>query len=85
MIDATFVVLTLPLLWCKALALLSNSHDTLPQIFLVTDGSVGDERNICHTVKTELTNRGSMSPRISTFGLGNSKHDLSCLQFNRSL
>ncbi|CAM0873292.1 unnamed protein product [Alopecurus aequalis] len=54
----------------EALALLSDSHDTLPQIFLVTDGSVEDERNICHTVKTELTKRGSMSPRISTFGLG---------------
>ncbi|KAM0861071.1 hypothetical protein ACQ4PT_046143 [Festuca glaucescens] len=54
----------------EALALLSNSHDTLPQIFLVTDGSVEDERNICQTLKTELTYRGSMSPRISTFGLG---------------
>ncbi|KQK21328.1 hypothetical protein BRADI_1g60207v3 [Brachypodium distachyon] len=54
----------------EALALLSNSHDTLPQIFLVADGSVEDERNICRTVKTQLTNRGPMSPRISTFGLG---------------
>lgn len=54
----------------EALALLSNSHGALPQIFLVTDGSVEDERNICHTVKTQLTNKGSISPRISTFGLG---------------
>nr|XP_034571989.1 inter alpha-trypsin inhibitor, heavy chain 4 isoform X2 [Setaria viridis] len=54
----------------EAMTLLSNSHDALPQIYLVTDGSVDDERNICHTVKTQLMNRGSKSPRISTFGLG---------------
>ncbi|KAL5217941.1 hypothetical protein ABZP36_018625 [Zizania latifolia] len=54
----------------EAMALLSNSHDALPQIFLVTDGSVEDERNICHSVKAQLTDRGSKSPRISTFGLG---------------
>ena len=55
----------------KAMTLLSNSHDALPQIYLVTDGSVDDERNICHTVKTQLMNRGPKSPRVSTFGLGN--------------
>ncbi|XP_062215389.1 uncharacterized protein LOC133915962 [Phragmites australis] len=54
----------------EAMALLSNSHDALPQIYLVTDGSVDDERNICHTVKTQLMSRGSKSPRISSFGLG---------------
>ncbi|CAL4939884.1 unnamed protein product [Urochloa decumbens] len=54
----------------EAMTLLSNSHDALPQIYLVTDGSVDDERNICHTVKTQLINRGSKSPRISTLGLG---------------
>jgi hypothetical protein len=56
---------------CKAMALLSSVHDTLPQIYLITDGSVDDEHNICQTTKTEVTNRGSKSPRISTFGLGN--------------
>ncbi|WVZ57241.1 hypothetical protein U9M48_007649 [Paspalum notatum var. saurae] len=54
----------------EAMALLSNSHDVLPQIYLVTDGSVDDERNICHTLKTQLMKSGSKSPRISTFGLG---------------
>ncbi|XP_039832733.1 uncharacterized protein LOC120693379 isoform X2 [Panicum virgatum] len=54
----------------EAMTLLSNSHDALPQIYLVTDGSVDDERNICHTVKTQLMNRGPKSPRVSTFGLG---------------
>ncbi|TVT97733.1 hypothetical protein EJB05_57008 [Eragrostis curvula] len=55
---------------CKAMALLSSAHDALPQIYLMTDGSVDDEHNICQTMKTELNNRGSKSPRISTFGLG---------------
>ncbi|KAL6648010.1 hypothetical protein ACP70R_012234 [Stipagrostis hirtigluma subsp. patula] len=54
----------------EAMALLSNSHDALPHIFLITDGSVDDERNICHTMKSQLSNRGPKSPRISTFGLG---------------
>ncbi|PAN49230.1 hypothetical protein PAHAL_9G435000 [Panicum hallii] len=54
----------------EAMTLLSNSHDALPQIYLITDGSVDDERNICHTVKTQLMSKGPKSPRISTFGLG---------------
>jgi len=54
----------------EAMALLSSVHDALPQIYLITDGSVDDEHNICQTMKTEITNRGSKSPRISTFGLG---------------
>jgi hypothetical protein len=53
------------------MALLSNPHDALPQIYLVTDGSVDDERNICDTVKNQLISSGSNSPRISTLGLGN--------------
>ncbi|CAN6184621.1 unnamed protein product [Urochloa humidicola] len=54
----------------EAMALLSSVHDALPQIYLMTDGSVDDEHNICQTMKTEIINRGSKSPRISTFGLG---------------
>ncbi|XP_062187035.1 uncharacterized protein LOC133890600 isoform X2 [Phragmites australis] len=54
----------------EAMALLSSTHDVLPQIYLMTDGSVDDEHNICQTMKTEIINRGSRSPRISTFGLG---------------
>ncbi|KAL6855884.1 hypothetical protein ACP4OV_018686 [Aristida adscensionis] len=54
----------------EAMALLSSAHDVLPQIYLLTDGSVDDEHNICQTLKTELINRGPKSPRISTFGLG---------------
>ncbi|XP_044964947.1 uncharacterized protein LOC123425329 isoform X2 [Hordeum vulgare subsp. vulgare] len=54
----------------EAMALLSSAHDAVPQIFLMTDGSVDDEHDICQTVKNELLSRGSKSPRISTFGLG---------------
>ncbi|KAJ1291847.1 hypothetical protein BS78_02G348400 [Paspalum vaginatum] len=54
----------------EAMALLSSVHDALPQIYLITDGSVDDEHNICQTTKTDLINRGPKSPRISTFGLG---------------
>jgi hypothetical protein len=56
------------------MALLSSVHDALPQIYLMTDGSVEDEHNICQTMKTEIVNRGSKSPRISTFGLGKFWH-----------
>ena len=45
--------------------------NSIPHIFLVTDGAVEDERNICHTVRTHLANRDSIAPRISTFGIGN--------------
>eukprot|EP00262_Sarcandra_glabra_P016483 TRINITY_DN5394_c0_g2_i1.p1 TRINITY_DN5394_c0_g2~~TRINITY_DN5394_c0_g2_i1.p1 ORF type:complete len:674 (+),score=88.97 TRINITY_DN5394_c0_g2_i1:271-2022(+) len=54
----------------KAMEMLSNTRDSVPHIFLITDGSVDDEQNICHTVKTHLKSRGSLSPRISTFGIG---------------
>ncbi|XP_010273855.1 PREDICTED: uncharacterized protein LOC104609280 isoform X3 [Nelumbo nucifera] len=54
----------------KAIEMLSKTCDSIPLIFLITDGSVEDERHICEVMKTKLKNRGSMSPRISTFGIG---------------
>ncbi|OAY76435.1 Inter alpha-trypsin inhibitor, heavy chain 4 [Ananas comosus] len=54
----------------EAISLLSRTRDSLPHIFLITDGAVEDERNICSTMRTQLTSRGSISPRISTFGIG---------------
>jgi len=76
MINVSIVAHVFHIFVYKAMALLSNSHDVLPQIYLVTDGSVDDERNICHTLKTQLMKSGSKSPRISTFGLGNMSHYL---------
>ena len=55
----------------QAIDLLSYAQDSAPHIFLITDGSVEDERDICSTMRTHVAKRGSMSPRISTFGVGN--------------
>ncbi|KAK9131454.1 hypothetical protein Sjap_011941 [Stephania japonica] len=54
----------------QALDILHNSSESVPLIFLVTDGAVEDERQICNVVKGHITNRGTISPRISTFGIG---------------
>ncbi|KAE8654634.1 hypothetical protein F3Y22_tig00117048pilonHSYRG01214 [Hibiscus syriacus] len=50
--------------------LLSNTVGSVPMIFLITDGAVEDERNICDQMKKRSTNKGSLSPRIHTFGIG---------------
>ncbi|XP_020587366.1 uncharacterized protein LOC110029423 [Phalaenopsis equestris] len=55
----------------EALALLSNTReDSVPYIFLVTDGAVENERAICHAFKAQIENRGPITPRICTFGIG---------------
>ncbi|KAM0936238.1 putative von Willebrand factor, type A, von Willebrand factor A-like domain superfamily [Dioscorea sansibarensis] len=54
----------------KAISLLSNSRELLPHIFLITDGSAEDERNICNSMRVHVTNHLRLSPRISTFGIG---------------
>lgn len=59
------------LLFLQAVDMLLNTHDSLPIIFLVTDGAVEDERHICDVMKSRLTNGGSICPRIYTFGIGN--------------
>ncbi|OAY53231.1 uncharacterized protein LOC110613406 [Manihot esculenta] len=54
----------------QAMNLLAETTDSIPLIFLITDGSVEDERDICNFVKESLRNRGSISPRLCTFGIG---------------
>ncbi|XP_022732726.1 inter alpha-trypsin inhibitor, heavy chain 4-like isoform X2 [Durio zibethinus] len=54
----------------KAAEMLSNTRGSIPMIFLVTDGAVEDERNICDWMKKRLKNGGSLCPRIHTFGIG---------------
>ncbi|XP_039126198.1 inter-alpha-trypsin inhibitor heavy chain H3 isoform X2 [Dioscorea cayenensis subsp. rotundata] len=54
----------------KAISLLSNSRELLPHIFLITDGCVEDERNICNSMRVHVTTHLHISPRISTFGIG---------------
>ncbi|KAI3938866.1 hypothetical protein MKW92_012489 [Papaver armeniacum] len=48
----------------------AESSDSVPLIFLATDGTVEDEKHICDVMKSHMQNKGSMSPRISTFGIG---------------
>lgn len=50
--------------------LLAETTDAVPLIFLITDGAVQDERDICNFVKGSTTSEGSISPRIFTLGIG---------------
>ncbi|XP_004303707.1 PREDICTED: von Willebrand factor A domain-containing protein DDB_G0286969 [Fragaria vesca subsp. vesca] len=54
----------------QAMKLLAKTADAIPFIFLITDGAVEDEREICNMMKGYLTSEGSTCPRISTFGIG---------------
>lgn len=54
----------------QAVEMLSNVHDSVPMIFLITDGTVEDERQICDAMKSQLANQGSICPRIHSFGIG---------------
>ncbi|PON43600.1 Nucleoside diphosphate kinase [Parasponia andersonii] len=54
----------------QAIKLLAKTSDSIPFIFLITDGSVEDEREICSFVKSYLTNVETVCPRICTFGIG---------------
>ncbi|XP_012573394.1 uncharacterized protein [Cicer arietinum] len=53
-----------------AIEMLSCAQSSLPIIFLVTDGTVEDERQICATVKNHMLSGESICPRIYTFGIG---------------
>ncbi|XP_073126948.1 uncharacterized protein [Henckelia pumila] len=48
----------------------TSSTGVLPIIFLITDGSVEDEKDICEAMKSHLLEGGLTSPRIWTFGIG---------------
>ncbi|XP_045788870.1 inter-alpha-trypsin inhibitor heavy chain H3-like [Trifolium pratense] len=52
-----------------AIEMLSNARSSVPIIFLVTDGTVEDERQTCDMIKNRITGE-SMFPRIYTFGIG---------------
>ncbi|KAM2653937.1 hypothetical protein EV2_025508 [Malus domestica] len=53
----------------EAMILLAKTVDSLPFIFLVTDGAVENEREICTFMKG-YASAGSVCPRISTLGIG---------------
>ncbi|KAL2964510.1 hypothetical protein AAZX31_16G008300 [Glycine max] len=51
--------------------LLEKSTDSVPLIFLVTDGAVEDERDICNFAKSYVSSGQLVrTPRIYTFGIG---------------
>ncbi|MED6126298.1 hypothetical protein PIB30_077063 [Stylosanthes scabra] len=52
-----------------AIAMLSGVRSSVPIVFLVTDGTVEDEREICDMVKKRMAKKESISPRIYTFGI----------------
>ncbi|PIN24772.1 hypothetical protein CDL12_02496 [Handroanthus impetiginosus] len=54
----------------QAIKVLSDSCNSIPIIFLITDGAVEDERHICDTMKSQLTNQKNVCPRIFTLGIG---------------
>lgn len=59
----------------QAMEILANACNSTTNIFLITDGSVEDERNICNIVRTHMKSIGSTCPRISTFGIGKNHGD----------
>ncbi|KAK7275571.1 hypothetical protein RIF29_16690 [Crotalaria pallida] len=73
-VDTTFIAngstnIFLPL--SKAMKLFQKSTDSIPLIFLVTDGAVEDEREICNFVKSCVTSGQSVhTPRLCTLGIG---------------
>lgn len=54
----------------QAIKILSDNSNSIPIIFLITDGAVEDERNICGTVRNQLRNYKNISPRMYTLGIG---------------
>ncbi|XP_016436297.1 uncharacterized protein LOC107762453 [Nicotiana tabacum] len=48
----------------------SNAGESMPIIFLITDGAVEDEKQICEFMKSHLTQNRTMRPRLYTFGIG---------------
>lgn len=50
--------------------MVAKASDSVPLIFLITDGAVANERDICNDVKERLLDEGLSCPHISTFGIG---------------
>ncbi|KAI3716379.1 hypothetical protein L6452_23672 [Arctium lappa] len=54
----------------QAIDMVGKTGDSIPLIFLITDGTVEDERDICNMMKCCLVDGDMNSPRICTFGIG---------------
>ncbi|XAR67208.1 hypothetical protein NMG60_11013685 [Bertholletia excelsa] len=64
--DGTNILLPLN----QATEMFRYDHDSIPMIWLVTDGAVQDERRICEVMRSHLASQGPICPRIYTFGIG---------------
>lgn len=62
--------------------MLAETGNSIPLIFLITDGSVNNEREICNLVKASLKSGKTISPRLCTFGIGKT---LPCCSFKKYL
>ncbi|KAI3684147.1 hypothetical protein L6452_33366 [Arctium lappa] len=54
----------------QAIELVGKTGDSIPLIFLITDGAVEDERDICNMMKGHIVDGELNAPRIFTFGIG---------------
>ncbi|PWA82753.1 von Willebrand factor, type A [Artemisia annua] len=54
----------------QAIDQFSKTGYSIPLIFLITDGTVEDERDICNMMKGHIVDGNTNSPRICTFGIG---------------
>ncbi|XP_074348599.1 uncharacterized protein LOC141687284 isoform X1 [Apium graveolens] len=54
----------------QAIEIVAETSDSVPLIFLITDGAVVNERDICNDVRKRLLDEGLSCPHISTFGIG---------------
>ncbi|CAN4094545.1 unnamed protein product [Withania somnifera] len=54
----------------QAIGMFSSARESMPIVFLVIDGAVEDERQICEFVKNHVTQNRTMCPRLYTFGIG---------------
>lgn len=54
----------------QAIEMVAEIGDSIPFIFLITDGAVENEKDICDVMKSCLANGEPNCPRICTFGIG---------------
>ncbi|GJU30960.1 von Willebrand factor, partial [Tanacetum coccineum] len=54
----------------QAFDMVGKTGESIPLIFLITDGYVEDEKDIHNIVKCQLVDGGINCPRICTFGIG---------------
>lgn len=54
----------------QAFQYLENFPEAVPYVFLITDGAVANERDICRRMQSRIAALGPRAPRISTFGIG---------------